>query len=165
MVACSAFCRINLLTFGHELFRALDIVDDLVVQLDPATGEETATVAAGTPADALAACDAAAEAQKGWAATAPRVRSEVLRNCWSTLVDHTDELAHLITREHGKPLVDAAALSTRMPIEAAAPAESARKRRRLNFMLVAVDRAAVETTTSSKETTNQLPKVVNCRRK
>ena len=76
--------------------------------LDPATGIEAASVAAGTPADATAACDAAAEAQKSWAATAPRVRSEVLRNCWQNLIDHADELAHLITLEHGKPLVDAA---------------------------------------------------------
>ncbi len=75
--------------------------------LDPATGETIAEVAAGTPADALEACDAAAEAQKSWAATAPRVRAEVLRACWQNLVDHADELAELITREHGKPLADA----------------------------------------------------------
>jgi succinate-semialdehyde dehydrogenase / glutarate-semialdehyde dehydrogenase len=31
----------------------------------------------------------------------------VLRGCWSTLRDHTDELAELITSEHGKPLADA----------------------------------------------------------
>lgn len=76
--------------------------------LDPATGEQMATVAAGTAVDALAACDAAAEAQKSWATTAPRERSEILRKCWTTLVDHADELARLITSEHGKPLVDAA---------------------------------------------------------
>lgn len=74
--------------------------------LDPATGSEITTVAAGGPAEATAACDAAAEAQRSWAATAPRVKSEVLRACWQTLVDHTDELARLITLEHGKPLVD-----------------------------------------------------------
>ena len=42
-----------------------------------------------------------------WAATPPRERSEILRNCWQMLVDHTDELASLIVREHGKPLADA----------------------------------------------------------
>jgi succinate-semialdehyde dehydrogenase/glutarate-semialdehyde dehydrogenase len=78
-----------------------------IAVMDPATGEELTTVSAGTPADAVAACDAAAEAQKLWAATAPRVRSEVLRSCWQILVDHTDELGELITKEHGKPLVDA----------------------------------------------------------
>ena len=75
--------------------------------LDPATGDELATVAAGTPADAVSACDAATEAQRLWATTAPRVRAEVLRACWQTMVDHTDELGELITREHGKPLADA----------------------------------------------------------
>lgn len=78
-----------------------------IAVLDPATGDELAKVAAGTPADAVAACDAAATAQRLWADTAPRVRAEVLRSCWQILVDHTDELAQLITSEHGKPLADA----------------------------------------------------------
>ncbi len=75
--------------------------------LDPATGEAIAEVAAGTPADAVAACDVADRAQRAWAGVAPRERSEVLRRCWSTLLDHTDELANLIVSEHGKPLADA----------------------------------------------------------
>ena len=82
--------------------------DDVrIAVLDPATDEQFAEVADGTPADAIAACDAAEAAQVKWAATAPRVRSEILRNCWHTLIDHTDELASLIVREHGKPMVDA----------------------------------------------------------
>ncbi len=76
---------------------------------NPATEEVVARVAAGTPADATAACDAAAAAQPGWATTAPRERGEVLRACWQTLVGHTDELAALITTEHGKPLADSRA--------------------------------------------------------
>lgn len=74
---------------------------------NPATGEEIATVAAGGPAEATAAVEAADQAQRSWAQTAPRVRGEVLRSCWQTLIDHTDELATLITLEHGKPLADA----------------------------------------------------------
>lgn len=74
---------------------------------DPATGSEITTIAAGTPADASAACDAAAAAQPAWAATPPRQRAEVLRASWQILVDHTEELAELITREHGKPMSDA----------------------------------------------------------
>lgn len=74
---------------------------------DPATGEVVDSVAAGTPADATAAVDAAAAAQPGWAATAPRVRGEILRNCWQTMIEHTDELADLIVKEHGKPRADA----------------------------------------------------------
>lgn len=74
---------------------------------DPATGEVVDAVAAGTPDDATAAVDAAAAAQPAWAATAPRVRSEILRNCWQTMVEHSDELADLIVKEHGKPRADA----------------------------------------------------------
>jgi len=75
--------------------------------VDPATGDVIGDVAAGTPADATAAVDAAAEAQPQWAATAPRVRSEILRNCWQIMIEHTDELADLIVKEHGKPRSDA----------------------------------------------------------
>jgi succinate-semialdehyde dehydrogenase / glutarate-semialdehyde dehydrogenase len=88
----------------------LDGSDGERIQVEnPATEDVVATVAAGTPGDAVTACDAAAAAQPGWAATAPRERSEILRACWQSLVDHTDELATLITTEHGKPLADARA--------------------------------------------------------
>ncbi|MEM9203848.1 MAG: NAD-dependent succinate-semialdehyde dehydrogenase [Actinomycetota bacterium] len=80
---------------------------DRITVDNPATGEEIAVVAGGGPAEATAAVDAASKAQQSWAATAPRVRSEVLRSCWQMLLDHTDELATLITLEHGKPLADA----------------------------------------------------------
>ena len=75
--------------------------------VDPSTGEVIETVAAGVAADATAAVDAAAAAQPAWAATAPRVRAEILRNCWQTLMEHTDELADLIVKENGKPRSDA----------------------------------------------------------
>lgn len=74
---------------------------------NPANEEVVASVAAGTTADATAACDAAAAAQAAWAATPPRERGEILRRTWQLMVDHTDELARLITLEHGKPLADA----------------------------------------------------------
>ena len=77
--------------------------------LDPATEDVIAEVAAGTPADAVAACDAAAAAQPDWAGAAPRTRSEILRACYESLVEHSDEIAELITREHGKPTADAVA--------------------------------------------------------
>ncbi len=75
--------------------------------LNPATGEPITDVAAGTPEDAFRAVDVAAAAQRGWAETAPRVRSEILRAAWQSMVDHTEELATLIVEEHGKPLADA----------------------------------------------------------
>jgi succinate-semialdehyde dehydrogenase/glutarate-semialdehyde dehydrogenase len=84
----------------------LDGSDEFEVE-NPATEEPIATVAAGSAAAATAACQAAAEAQGAWAATAPRERGEVLRRTWQLMIDHTDELARLITLEHGKPLADA----------------------------------------------------------
>src|SRR5215213_2220415 len=84
-------------------------LDGRISVMDPATDQTVAEVADGTAADAVAACDAAAAAQRVWARTAPRERSEILRSSWKILVDHTDELAELIVREHGKPLGDAKA--------------------------------------------------------
>lgn len=80
---------------------------DRISVVNPATGEEIASVAAGTAGDATAACNAAAAAQKGWAATPPRVRGEVLRRAWELMMAHQDELGELITLEHGKPIADA----------------------------------------------------------
>jgi succinate-semialdehyde dehydrogenase/glutarate-semialdehyde dehydrogenase len=71
---------------------------------DPATGERLASVADATPQDAVAALDAAAAAQAGWAATPPRERGEILRRAYQALVDRQDELALLMTLEMGKPL-------------------------------------------------------------
>jgi len=75
--------------------------------LNPATGELVDAVAAGTPADAHRAVDAADAAQKTWAKTAPRVRSELLRSAWEAMHEHKDDLARLIVAEQGKPLADA----------------------------------------------------------
>ena len=77
-----------------------------IAVLDPSNGDAIAEVAAGTPADAVAACDAAAAAQPAWAATPPRVRSEILRACHESLLAHSAEISEMITLEHGKPQVD-----------------------------------------------------------
>ncbi|MEP1124418.1 MAG: NAD-dependent succinate-semialdehyde dehydrogenase [Ilumatobacter sp.] len=75
--------------------------------IDPATEAIVASVAAGTPSDATAACESASAAQPGWAATAPRERAEILRRAWQLLMERQDELARLIVLENGKPLADA----------------------------------------------------------
>ena len=59
--------------------------------VDPSTGTAFASVASGSPADATAAADAAAAAQPAWAATPTRERSEILRECWATLLQHRDD--------------------------------------------------------------------------
>jgi succinate-semialdehyde dehydrogenase/glutarate-semialdehyde dehydrogenase len=75
--------------------------------LDPATGEALATVASGTVDDALACVDAAHKAAAGWAATAPRRRSEILYRTYELMLQRADDLALLISAENGKALPDA----------------------------------------------------------
>ncbi|MCW4385145.1 NAD-dependent succinate-semialdehyde dehydrogenase [Salinibacterium sp. SYSU T00001] len=74
---------------------------------DPSTGEVIKSIADGTAEDAQAAMDAAADAQAEWAATAPRVRGEILRRTFDLLMERRDEVALLMTLEMGKPLAEA----------------------------------------------------------
>jgi succinate-semialdehyde dehydrogenase/glutarate-semialdehyde dehydrogenase len=76
---------------------------------DPATGEVLAAVADASPADALAALDAADAAREAWAATPARRRAELLRRAFDAVVERADDLALLITLEMGKPLGEARA--------------------------------------------------------
>ncbi|MFC4087033.1 NAD-dependent succinate-semialdehyde dehydrogenase [Amycolatopsis samaneae] len=73
---------------------------------DPATGAELCQVADASPADGVAALDAAVAAQAEWAATAPRERGEILRRAYDLLLARSDELALLMTLEMGKPLAE-----------------------------------------------------------
>jgi succinate-semialdehyde dehydrogenase / glutarate-semialdehyde dehydrogenase len=75
--------------------------------VDPATGQVLTSVADGTMDDAISAVDAAAAAGGAWAATAPRDRAEVLRRAFELMTARSDEIAHLISLENGKALVDA----------------------------------------------------------
>jgi succinate-semialdehyde dehydrogenase/glutarate-semialdehyde dehydrogenase len=75
--------------------------------VDPATGGVLTAVADGTVQDAIAAVDAAEAAAAGWAATAPRERAEVLRRSFELMTARSDQLAHLISLENGKALIDA----------------------------------------------------------
>ena len=76
--------------------------------LDPSSGAVLASVADATPADGIAALDAAVAMQDEWAATSPRKRSEILRGAWQLMQERKDDLALLMTLEMGKPLSEAA---------------------------------------------------------
>jgi len=71
---------------------------------DPATGETLTSVASATPADGVAALDAAVAAQADWAVTAPRERAELLRAAFELVTERADYFAMLMTLEMGKPL-------------------------------------------------------------
>jgi succinate-semialdehyde dehydrogenase / glutarate-semialdehyde dehydrogenase len=76
---------------------------------DPSTGELLALVADAGAADARAALDAAASAQKGWAAHPPRERGEILRRGFERITEQSDDLALVMTLEMGKPLAESKA--------------------------------------------------------
>ncbi|MGW5720409.1 NAD-dependent succinate-semialdehyde dehydrogenase [Amycolatopsis sp. NPDC003865] len=74
--------------------------------VDPATGKELCQVADASPADGVAALDAAVAAQADFAKMAPRERGEILRRAYELLMKRQDELALLMTLEMGKPLAE-----------------------------------------------------------
>ncbi|MEV6432000.1 NAD-dependent succinate-semialdehyde dehydrogenase [Nocardia sp. NPDC051463] len=73
---------------------------------DPATGAVLVEVADAAAADGARALEAAARAQKNWAATSSRSRSEILRRAWELVIEHRDDFALLMTLEMGKPLAE-----------------------------------------------------------
>src|SRR5688572_5119830 len=76
---------------------------------DPATGDVLCKVADATPKDAVAALEAAADAQPDWAATPANERSEILYRAFEALNDRADELALLMTLEMGKTVAESKA--------------------------------------------------------
>lgn len=76
---------------------------------NPATGKVTSQVPLATVADVDTAVTAAQAAWPSWAATTPLRRARVMFNFKNLLEQHADELARLISQEHGKVLADAAA--------------------------------------------------------
>ena len=76
---------------------------------DPATGKTLCEIADATPEDAVAALDAAVDAQAEWAATAPNERGEILWRAFEALRERADELALLMTLEMGKSVAESKA--------------------------------------------------------
>lgn len=74
---------------------------------DPNTGAVQAQVALGAQADLDAAMALAVKAQVGWAATNPQRRARVMFNFKALIEKNMDELAHLLSSEHGKVIADA----------------------------------------------------------
>jgi malonate-semialdehyde dehydrogenase (acetylating) / methylmalonate-semialdehyde dehydrogenase len=75
---------------------------------NPATGEETARLGLGTAADVDRAVASAAEAFEVWSRYPLGKHTAVLFRFRELLAAHTDELARLVSREHGKVVSDAA---------------------------------------------------------
>jgi malonate-semialdehyde dehydrogenase (acetylating)/methylmalonate-semialdehyde dehydrogenase len=80
---------------------------------NPATGTTIASARLADDATVARAVAAAKAAHPGWADTAPLKRARVLFKLKQLLDEHFDEIAALITREHGKVLADAKGELTR----------------------------------------------------
>lgn len=74
---------------------------------NPATGGITGHVALACKSDVDTVVDAAADALADWADTPPAKRATVMFDFRDLLKKHTDELANLLSAEHGKTLPDA----------------------------------------------------------
>ncbi|MER8402585.1 NAD-dependent succinate-semialdehyde dehydrogenase [Mesorhizobium sp. M1348] len=98
-----------------ELFGAIDRVPALGMPAsertfevsNPSTGEVLAELPDMGVEETRAAIDKAHVAQPEWAALTARERSDILWRWHQLIVDHTDDLAAILTAEMGKPLAEA----------------------------------------------------------
>nr|MCH9710418.1 aldehyde dehydrogenase family protein [Actinomycetes bacterium] len=74
--------------------------------LNPSTGEVQAQVVLASAADVDTAVATAVEAQKEWAAWNPQRRARVMMKFIELVGRHEDELAELLSLEHGKTIPD-----------------------------------------------------------
>jgi malonate-semialdehyde dehydrogenase (acetylating)/methylmalonate-semialdehyde dehydrogenase len=73
---------------------------------NPNTGEVTARTPLATAAELRAAVEVAAKAFPDWAATNPQRRARVMFEFKRLLEANMDELAHMLSAEHGKVIAD-----------------------------------------------------------
>src|SRR4026207_983776 len=73
----------------------------------PMTGEVQAKVALASKAELRAAVENAKAAQPAWAAKSPQFRARVMMKFLELASKHKEELASLISMEHGKTVPDA----------------------------------------------------------
>lgn len=71
---------------------------------DPATGEVIGHVPDGDADDARDAVTAASAAFATWSSSTARSRADILYRAWQLMIERSEQLAQLMTREQGKPL-------------------------------------------------------------
>lgn len=74
--------------------------------LNPATGAVVGSVPLTPVGEIPAVVARARAAAKGWAALTPEQRADILRPAGQVLMDRSDELGRLLSREQGKPFKD-----------------------------------------------------------
>ena len=80
---------------------------------DPATGDVVSRVPFGGVEEIAAAINAATDALPNWAATPPIQRARVMFRFKALIEEHMDDIAVLVSSEHGKTLEDARGSITR----------------------------------------------------
>ena len=75
--------------------------------INPATGEVSGKVLLASKKDVDAVVEVAVKASAGWAATPPAKRATIMFNFRDLLKRNIDQLAELLSAEHGKTLPDA----------------------------------------------------------
>ncbi len=94
-------------TIGHHLAPGVAVSGTRLGDVfDPNAGTVQAQVTLGDAALLDAAVQAAQAAQPGWAATNPQRRARVMFAFKALVEAHMDELAHLLSSEHGKVIAD-----------------------------------------------------------
>jgi acyl-CoA reductase-like NAD-dependent aldehyde dehydrogenase len=94
-------------------------VTNKVVSVNPATGETLRELDCATESEAHAAVAQARAAQAAWFALGVRARIAVLKNFQRLLHERKTEIAQLITREAGKPYVEALTTEVLVVLDAA----------------------------------------------
>ena len=98
----------DLKTIGHWIAGAPETTAERFGDVhDPATGQVTARVAFATEVDVDRAVRAARDAFGGWSAASLSKRTTVLFRYRELLTARRDDLARIVTAEHGKTLDDA----------------------------------------------------------
>ena len=92
---------------GQYVGTALQPATESYTLKEPSTGKEIAQVANISVDETLEAARIAHEAFPEWSQKSPYERSQVLYAWADLILEHTNEIAELITREMGKPIGDA----------------------------------------------------------
>lgn len=94
------------LALADAVIDTLHLPSDGIQVHDPATGQLIAHVPDLSSDDALHAVACADQAGHAWAGRTPRQRADALHAWYQLLVQNTEEIAHLISREMGKTLAE-----------------------------------------------------------
>lgn len=95
------------LRHADAVIQSIKLPSQGIAVQDPATAETIAHVPDADVEAALEAVGKADAAGAGWSNSTLRQRADVLHAWYDKLVAHTEDLAHLISREMGKPLAEA----------------------------------------------------------